>query len=67
MSGSCNCSVITSDLTTLQNFGDTPVTSIQIIHDEDVIYNLTDISTHITSITETLVEDHIDISLVFDF
>lgn len=67
MSGSCNCQVVTSDLSGLQELGTTPVTSIQIIHDDQIIYNLTDIETHVASINETLVEDHIDISLTFDF
>lgn len=67
MSGSCSCQVVTSDLSGLQELGTTLVTSIQIIHEDQVIYNLTDIETRITSINESLVEDHIDISLTFDF
>lgn len=51
----------------LQSIGLTGVTNITIKHDDDVIYNLPNLNAQITSINETLVEDHININLSITF
>ena len=67
MVSSCNCQVATSDVTGLQEVGLNGISSIQILHDNEVIYNLTNINARISSINETLAEDHIDITLSINF
>lgn len=67
MSGSCNCQIITDDITALQALGLETITSLQIIHDEDIIYNLQNISAKMTSINEYLADNHIDINLTLTF
>lgn len=67
MVGTGTCQISTSDLTGLQEVGLNGINSIQITHDEEVIYNLTDINAHISYINESLNEDHIDITLSINF
>ncbi len=67
MTGTCNCQVVTADITGLQNVGLNTITEIQIIHNEDVIYDLKSIQANIVSINENLVDDHIDILLSISF
>ena len=67
IAGTCNCQIVTSDLTGLQNLGLEGITEIQIIHDEEIIYDLQNINARIASINENLVNDHIDVMLAINF
>lgn len=66
-SGNCNCQVICVNSTELQDLGMTPITSIQIIHDEEVIYNVDHISARVTTLNETLVDDHVETYITLEF
>lgn len=57
----------TNTVATLQSIGLTSVTNITIKHDNEVIYNLPNLSAQITSINESLVDDHINISVSITF
>ena len=67
MTGSCNCQVLTDNVTGLQELGLNPITSLQILHEDEVIYNLQNISAKVTSINEYLADNHIDINLTITF
>ena len=62
----CDLRIIGSSI--LDELADADITSLQIKHDNDVIYNLTDISAKITNISEYLNTDYINtsVSLTFD-
>lgn len=62
------CSVVVSDMTALNAVAVAGVTSIEIYHDDNLIYSLHDINCRITNISEYLGEDkmNISLSLVFD-
>lgn len=65
-SGTCN--IITDNMSSVESLADNTITSIQIIHDDELIYNLTNINARIESINEYLNTDHmsININLIFD-
>jgi len=67
VTGNCNCQIVTDNITKIQELGLTEITSLQIMHDEDLIYDLQNISAHITSINEYLSNDKIDVTLAIDF
>ena len=66
VSGNLTCEVETSDMTSLQALSEIPVTSIEIEHDEEIIYNVSDTYARLSSINEYLSEDRIHITLNFD-
>lgn len=51
----------------LQTIGQTAITSIEIQHDGDSIYSLTDLNAHISTINEYLQENNINISVSVTF
>jgi len=63
-----SCSVIVSDIAVLNALMQDTITSIQIKYNDDVIYNLQDISAHIDNISEYLNVDrmNINVNLTFD-
>ena len=65
--GSGNISVKTSNLTALRSLGISTIDTIQIYHDDTLIYNLTDANGKITSIDEYLSENTVNISLSLQF
>lgn len=65
--GSGNASIRTDDISTLQELGLTEIETIQIFHDEERIYNLTNAGGRITSIDEYLTEDSMNINVSFSF
>lgn len=67
MSGNCSCQIVTDNLSGLQELGQQGITSMQIFHDEALIYNLENIEAHLTYINESLNNDHIDITLSINF
>ena len=68
ISSTANCDINLSDVSSLEALIDTTITSFQIKYENNVIYDLTDISAKITSISEYLNTDHIstNIGLTFD-
>ena len=52
---------------TLQSIGTTGITNILIKHDGENIYNLTNLSANISTITESLYEDNIHINVSVNF
>ena len=62
------CLIFTDDISALEALADTTITSIQIYHDNELIYNLTDASVHIENINEYLNVDKmfVNVNLIFD-
>ena len=67
LSSNGNCSIITDDMDALHALAEVPITSIQILHDGEVIYNLHDINAKIDNINEYLSGDRmsINVNLIF--
>ena len=62
-----SCTVITNDMTTLNDYMEQVITSLKIKHDGEVIYDLHDINAHISSINEYLNGDRMSISVNLTF
>ena len=67
MVGTAACQIKADNITALQTLGKSVITSIQILHDEVVIYDLVDISAKITNINEYLSNDKIDVTINLEF
>lgn len=67
ITSTANCQIIVIDMSILNDLTDETITSIQILHDGNIIYNLSDISAHIDNISEYLNVDKMDISVVLRF
>ena len=67
ISSTASCSVLTNDPTVFNEMASTPITSIQILHDGEVIYNLQNISARIESINEYLNVDRMSINIGLNF
>ena len=67
MNSNAGCSIITDNVLELNTLAETPITSLQIFHDEELIYNLQNINININSISEYLNNDKIDISMNMTF
>lgn len=67
LSSNGNCSIITDDMDALNALANVPITSLQILHDGEVIYNLHDINAKIDNINEYLSGDRmsINVNLIF--
>lgn len=65
--GSGSASIRTDDISALQELGLTTIETIQIFHDQEKIYDLTNANGKITSIDEYLADDTINISINFSF
>ena len=67
ISSNANCSIITNDIDSLMTLAQNTITSLQIYHDDSLIYNLQNIEAHIDNISETLNDDKINIyiNLIF--
>lgn len=68
VSSTAICDIRLSDISVLQALAAVTITSLQIKHNNDIIYNLADISARITNIGEYLNTDCINttIGLTFD-
>ena len=68
ISSNANCSILNSDATELNELLGVAITTIQIYHDNNLIYDLQDINARIESINEYLSGNRIgtSINLVFD-
>lgn len=67
MAGTAACQIKADNITALQTLGKSTITSIQILHDEVVIYDLVDVSAKITNINEYLSNDKIDVTINLEF
>lgn len=67
ITSSASCQIIVADMDVLNNLANTAITSLQILHDGNIIYNLSDITAHIDNISEYLNVDKMDISVVLRF
>lgn len=67
ISSSASCQIIVADMDTLNNLVNTAITSLQILHDGNIIYNLSDINAHIENISEYLNVDRMDINVSLRF
>jgi len=60
-------SLITTDIASLTAVAQETITSIQILHDGDSIYNLTNLNARITNINEYLSDNRISVNISFVF
>lgn len=67
ISGSGNANIRTDNIGALQELGLTEIETIQIFHNEERIYNLTNAGGRITSIDEYLTENSMNININFSF
>lgn len=67
ITSTANCQIILSDMNVLNGLADETITSLQILHDGNIIYNLLDISAHIDNISEYLNVDKMDINVSLRF
>lgn len=67
ITSTANCQIILSDVSTLHGLADETITSLQILHDGNIIYNLSDISAHIENISEYLNIDRMDVNVSLRF
>ena len=67
VTSNANCQIISSDVNTLNDLADETITSLQILHDGNIIYNLSDISAHIENISEYLNVDRMDVNVSLRF
>ena len=67
LSSNGSCSIITDNMDALNALAEVPITSLQILHDGEVIYNLHDINAKIDTINEYLSGDRmsINVNLIF--
>lgn len=61
------CTVVGNDITALITIAQEEITSLQIIHDDEVIYSLQDISAHIDSINEYLTDNRVVVNVNMTF
>lgn len=67
ISSNGGCQIKTSDITSLQTLGTETIETLQIYHDDTLIYDLQNLNGKLNSIDEYLSEDHININLNFNF
>lgn len=67
ITSNASCSIITNDVTALNALMATTITSLQILHDGELIYNLQDINAKIENISEYLSNDRMNINLNLNF
>lgn len=67
INSTANCTLVTTDVTGLNALAAGTITSLQIYHNDTLIYDLQDINAHIDSINEYLNGERIDISVSLTF
>jgi len=67
INSSANCSIKTANMTSLYALAESGLQSIQIYHDNELIYDLDNINGKMTSIDEYLMDDHININVNLTF
>ena len=63
INSNANCSITTDDISTLIALASTTITTLQIYHDDTLIYNLQNTNAKIESINEYLSIDRMNISV----
>ena len=67
MSSNANCTLLTNNITGLNALAEESITSIQITHDNELIYDLQNINARIDNINEYLNGDRIGITIGLTF
>ena len=67
MSSNASCQVVTNNSEAIVNLAKETITSIQIKHDNEVIYDLPDINAKVTSINEYLNINKVDVNMALAF
>lgn len=62
-----NCQIKTADITSLYELAEETIETLQIYHDNELIYNLSNLSGKLSYIDEYLAEDRINITLNCSF
>jgi len=67
ITSNANCNIKVSDMSTLNALAETTITSIQIYYENNLIYNLQDVSAKIDNIGEYLNTDRMNVSVNLTF
>ena len=67
ISSNASCTIITDNIASLNNVAQTTITTLQIYHEETLIYDLQNIQAHIDNINEYLNDDSISIAVNLTF
>ena len=67
ISSSASCTITTNNIELLNTLAQDSITSIQIMHNNDLIYNLADIDAKIDNISEYLNGDRMGVSVNLTF
>lgn len=67
MNSTASCTIVTSDIASLNAVAQTSITLLQIYHNETLIYDLQNIQAHIDNINEYLNGESISISINLTF
>ena len=67
INSSANCQIKTSDITSLYELATETIETLQIYHDNELIYDLSNLSGRLSSIDEYLADDRINITLNCSF
>ena len=62
-----DCTLVMTDVAALRTLASTPITSIQITHNDALIYNLTNVEGQIRNVNEYLNEDRMNIGVNINF
>lgn len=67
INSNASCNISTSNITALNALAESSITSLQIFHNEELIYDLQNIDAHIDNINEYLNNDRMSISINMTF
>ncbi len=67
MTSNASCGIITTNIASINSLAESTITSLQIYHNEQLIYDLQNINAKIDSISEYLNTDRINITLNVTF
>lgn len=67
INSNASCNISTSNITELNALAESSITSLQIFHNEELIYDLQNIDAHIDNINEYLNNDRMSISINMTF
>lgn len=67
VSSNAGCGIIAANATEIDALAESTITSLQIYHDNELIYDLQNIEAHVSSISEYLNTDRINITINIEF
>ena len=67
ISSSAGCGIIAANITEIDALAESTITSLQIYHDNELIYDLQNIDAHVSSVSEYLNTDRINITINIEF